>query len=115
MNLNAIRFVSSASFLTASNNPDVYYPFIFSPRHLIVGGGGGAAKTGVKNGFEVLELGHDGTKTTAESVARHETKGYAVMNMAVGMYDREDRTNMLAVGHDENCQARRWRILYESP
>ena len=83
------------------------HPISFSPRHLIVGGGGGAAKTGVKNGFEVLELGHDGTKTTAESVARHETKGYAVMNMTAGKYDREDRTTMIAVGHDESCQG--WR------
>jgi len=89
----------------------LYSVSVLSPRHLIVGGGGGAAKTGVKNGFEVLELGHDGTKTTAESVARHETKGYAVMNMAAGKYDREDRTNILAVGHDENCQVYQVRML----
>ena len=73
---------------------------------MIVGGGGGAANTGVKNGFEVLELGHDGTRTTAESVSRHETIGYAVMNMAAGKYDKDDRSSMIAVGHDESCQER---------
>ena len=104
MNLNAIRFVPKLHFSLPPIILMYYITLYFSPRHLIVGGGGGAAKTGVKNGFEVLELGHDGTKTTAESVARHETKGYAVMNMAAGKYDREDRTNILAVGHDENCQ-----------
>ena len=29
----------------------LYTVNVFSPRHIIVGGGGGAAKTGVKNGF----------------------------------------------------------------
>jgi len=89
----------------------LYSVSVLGSRHLIVGGGGGAANTGVKNGFEVLELGHDGTRTTAESVSRHETIGYAVMNMAAGKYDKDDRSSMIAVGHDESCQVYQVRMV----
>jgi hypothetical protein len=70
-----------------------------------VGGGGGAAKTGVKNGFEVLELGHDGKRTTAESVTRFETGAYAVMNQSAAKFSTQSA--LVAVGHDEHCQVYR--------
>ncbi len=87
-----------------------------SPRHLLLGGGGGAAKTGVRNGFEVLELGHDGSKTTAESVATFETESFAVMNQAVAFAPPTKSggalmgETMVAVGHNESCQVYKARL-----
>lgn len=83
----------------------LYCVNVFSPRHLIVGGGGGAAKTGVKNGFEIFELSHDGRQTKAESVTRYESGDFACMNMCVAGYEQKaPQTNYVAVGHNDKCQ-----------
>ena len=51
-----------------------------SSRHLLVAGGGGAANTGVKNGFEIFEIINNGENIVGESVTRysgaHVTKKY---------------------------------------
>ena len=42
-----------------------------SSRHLLVAGGGGAANTGVKNGFEIFEIINNGENIVGESVTRY--------------------------------------------
>eukprot|EP00094_Tigriopus_californicus_P005968 TCALIF_05750-PA protein Name:"Similar to Preb Prolactin regulatory element-binding protein (Mus musculus)" AED:0.03 eAED:0.03 QI:109/1/1/1/0.6/0.66/6/232/402 len=87
--------------LTRVNFP-LYNVGVLSPRHIIVGGGG------VKNGFvriyEIFELSHNGRNTEAESVCRHETGEFAVMNLTTGRYKEADQSNVVAVGQDDKCQ-----------
>lgn len=117
---------SLPELLTRVNFP-LYNVGVLSPRHIIVGGGGGAAKTGVKNGFvclkrsdlcstgliidgsalpfqEIFELSHNGRNTEAESVCRHETGEFAVMNLSTGRYKEAEQSNVVAVGQDDKCQ-----------
>ena len=42
-----------------------------SPRHILVAGGGGAAKTGVKNGFEIFEITNNGEQLVGESITKY--------------------------------------------
>lgn len=98
---------------------------VLSPKHLLVGGGGGAAKTGVKNGFvshtldvsssrallyepftfqEIFSLSHNGKHTVAESMNRFETGEFAVMNLASAQYQSDSLSVVLAVGQNENTQ-----------
>lgn len=83
----------------------VQYPLysvqMLTSRHVLVAGGGGEAKTGVGNGFEILEIFHDGEKFCAEEVIRHETGPSVVMNCAV----RNDKRRMFIVaGQESHCQ-----------
>ena len=47
--------LDASPFLTEIKNL-TYCTLQISPRHLLVAGGGGAANTGVKNGFEVFQV-----------------------------------------------------------
>ncbi|CAB3248135.1 unnamed protein product [Arctia plantaginis] len=70
-------------------------------RHVIVAGGGGAAATGVANGFEIFELSHNGTRFVAEEVMRHETGPNVVMNCSVR--SSQNKTYLTA-GQESHCQ-----------
>ena len=52
-----------------------------SSRHLLVAGGGGAANTGVKNGFEIFEIINNGENIVGESVTR-----YSAANVALKIF-----------------------------
>lgn len=71
-------------------------------RHLLVAGGGGSAKTGVANGFEIYELFHNGQHFVAEEVQRHETGSEVIMNMALKRGD--DIKSFLVVGQESHSQ-----------
>lgn len=77
-------------------------------RHIVVGGGGGAAKTGIMNQFDVFELYHDGKQTVGERVLSHDVGDYCITNMA-GWAENpksgkdESPSFMLSVGLEEKC------------
>ena len=50
-----------------------------SPRHILVAGGGGAANTGVKNGFEIFEITNNGEQLVGESITRYYFKPPALI------------------------------------
>lgn len=66
-------------------------------------GGGGSAKTGVANGFEIYELFHNGQHFVAEEIQRHETQ--VIMNMACSMSLKSiDKRSLLVVGQESHSQ-----------
>lgn len=85
-------------------NFPLYQSCMVSPRHILFGGGGGAAKTGVHNGFEIFEIGHNGEHCVAEPVTRYETGGYAIMNISASAFDVSKQRTVIAVGHNEKTQ-----------
>ncbi|KAF0297582.1 Prolactin regulatory element-binding protein [Amphibalanus amphitrite] len=72
-----------------------------SGQHILVAGGGGSAKTGVANGFQIFELTYSGRQTEAEEVAWHETGDRAIMNCTTFTHGRRE---MLAAGLDDDLQ-----------
>lgn len=70
-------------------------------RHLLVAGGGGSAKTGVANGFEIYELFHNGRHFVAEEIQRHETGSEVIMNMSMKSVDKK---SLLVVGQESHSQ-----------
>lgn len=64
-------------------------------------GGGGSAKTGVANGFEIYELFHNGQHFVAEEIQRHETGSEVVMNMSMKSVDKK---SLLVVGQESHSQ-----------
>ncbi|KAI5636019.1 prolactin regulatory element-binding protein [Phthorimaea operculella] len=70
-------------------------------RHILVAGGGGAANTGVANGFEIFELSHNGTKFVAEEIMRYETGPNVVMASDVVTADGK---TWLTAGQESHCQ-----------
>ncbi|VEN33564.1 unnamed protein product [Callosobruchus maculatus] len=87
--------------ILARVNFPLYTVQLLTPRHVIVGGGGGTSKTGVANGFEIFELSHNGRKFLAEEVTRHETGGNVVMNCST--YS-DNRHTYLVAGQESHCQ-----------
>ncbi|KAF5285728.1 hypothetical protein FQR65_LT02256 [Abscondita terminalis] len=87
--------------LLAKVNFPLYTVQMLTNRHVLVGGGGGSAKTGVANGFEIYELSHDGVKFIAEEVLRHETGPSVVMNCAT--YN-DKKHSYLVAGQESHCQ-----------
>ncbi|VDO27044.1 unnamed protein product [Onchocerca flexuosa] len=98
---------------------------VVGSRHILLGGGGGASKTGVPNNIQTLLLSFDskslGIATENLSIANEqlpliteitnslETDPYATMNMdCVLLGASEQGKYLLAAGHDEYCD------LYES-
>jgi len=80
---------------------------MISPRHVLVAGGGGAANTGVKNGFEIFEIINNGEQIVGESITRHETGSYNVYSLSVrngASNNNLPHSVMLAAGHNEFCQ-----------
>ncbi|CAB4061250.1 PREB [Lepeophtheirus salmonis] len=82
----------------------VYLCHMVSPRHLLLGGGGGPAKTGVKNGFEILEISHDGQKCIADSICRFDTETFAIMNATASAFDPVAQKTLIAVGKNGHSQ-----------
>lgn len=68
---------------------------------MLVAGGGGSAKTGVANGFEIYELYHDGKYFVAEEIQRHETGSRAVMNMSLKI---NEKSALLVAGQESHSQ-----------
>ena len=114
----------SPELLCRVNFP-LYQVMMVSPRHVLVGGGGGAANTGVYNGFvswwsfsvhfkalliliaflqEIFEISHNGDHCIAESVKRFSTDEFAVMNCAPSAYNATHQKTIIAVGLNEKCQ-----------
>ena len=84
----------------------IIYPDQISPRHLMLAGGGGAANTGVKNGFEIFEITTNGENVIGESVTRFYTGEFSVYSLAVRPAVNNNVTHrvLLAAGHNEFCQ-----------
>ncbi|XP_011188394.1 prolactin regulatory element-binding protein [Zeugodacus cucurbitae] len=98
--------------LLARVNFPLYAVEMLTSRHVLVAGGGGSAKTGVANGFEIYEIYHNGTHFCAEEVVRHETGANVVMNFAVR---NDGRRSYLCAGQESHCQLYfvNPRIVYE--
>jgi prolactin regulatory element-binding protein len=75
--------------------------FLIFLRHLIVAGGGGAANTGIANGFEIYEIYHNGEHFVAEEIQRHETGRQIVMNMSM---TQAERKILLVAGQESHNQ-----------
>ncbi|XP_012688956.2 prolactin regulatory element-binding protein [Clupea harengus] len=69
---------------------------------VITAGGGGASKTGIKNGVHFLGLELVGGQHSATLVHSHDTDTLATMNMALG-------DEVIAAGQDGNCSLMRIR------
>lgn len=96
--------------LLARVNFPLYTLQMLTSRHILVGGGGGSAKTGVANGFEIFELLHDGVNYSAKEIIRHETGSKVVMNSACFS---DKKHTYLAAGQESHCQQYRIGITVE--
>ncbi|XP_014251816.1 prolactin regulatory element-binding protein [Cimex lectularius] len=105
----APRRRSNEGLLARVNFP-LYTLQMLTNRHVLVAGGGGSAKTGVANGFEIFELMYDGKRFLAKEVVRHETGPKVVMNCA--SYSDSKHT-YLAAGQESHCQLYRIGITVE--
>lgn len=70
-------------------------------RHFLVAGGGGQAKTGVPNAFEIFELKNEHEQMVANSVAKYDKENRAIMNCAV---INNEKFFTVAAGMMEDCQ-----------
>uniref|UniRef100_A0A8D2D6K4 Prolactin regulatory element-binding protein n=1 Tax=Sciurus vulgaris TaxID=55149 RepID=A0A8D2D6K4_SCIVU len=70
---------------------------------LIAAGGGGAAKTGIKNGVHFLQLEQINGRLSAALLHSHDTETRATMNLALA-------GDILAAGQDAHCQLLRFRV-----
>uniref|UniRef100_F6XID7 Prolactin regulatory element-binding protein n=1 Tax=Equus caballus TaxID=9796 RepID=F6XID7_HORSE len=73
---------------------------------LIAAGGGGAAKTGIKNGVHFLQLEQINGRLSASLLHSHDTETRATMNLALA-------GNILAAGQDAHCQLLRFQTLQQ--
>ncbi|CRK97785.1 CLUMA_CG011164, isoform A [Clunio marinus] len=87
--------------LLAKVNFPLYAAEMLTSRHLLVAGGGGSAKTGVANGFEIYELFHNGQHFVAEEIQRHETGSEVIMNMSMRSFQTR---SLLVVGQESHSQ-----------
>lgn len=69
---------------------------------LVVAGGGGAAKTGIKNGVHFLQLEQIDGRLSASLLHSHDTETRATMNLALA-------GDILAAGQDAHCQLLRFQ------
>ncbi|XP_007937051.1 prolactin regulatory element-binding protein [Orycteropus afer afer] len=69
---------------------------------LIAAGGGGAAKTGIKNGLHFLQLEQINGRLSATLLHSHDTETRATMNLALA-------GDILAAGQDAHCQLLRFQ------
>ncbi|KAL1458415.1 hypothetical protein WDU94_008571 [Cyamophila willieti] len=88
----------SEGVVLAKVNFPLYTIQMVTSHHILVGGGGGSAKTGVANGFELFELSHDGNQFFVEDKVRHDTGDNVVMNCDV----HSSGTNIYVVAGQEN-------------
>ncbi|XP_020010455.2 guanine nucleotide-exchange factor SEC12 isoform X2 [Castor canadensis] len=73
---------------------------------LIAAGGGGAAKTGIKNGVHFLQLQQINGRLSASLLHSHDTESRATMNLAL-------TGNILAAGQDAHCQLLRFQAYQQ--
>lgn len=103
---------ASHSSLLARVSFPLYTVRALSGQHILVAGGGGSAKTGVANGFQVFELQHNGVCSEAEEVAWYETGERAIMNCVAFTADStvegggriDEGDHVLAAGLDDDLQ-----------
>jgi len=93
----------------------LYSVAMLGSRHMLVAGGGGAANTGVRNGWEVLEVVTDGEVVRGESVARHLTGEFSVYSLAVRTGAAQPLSAVLAAGHGGYCQLYRLGLERAGP
>ncbi|CAH1772795.1 unnamed protein product [Owenia fusiformis] len=81
-------------------------------RHFMVAGGGGTAKTGVKNAIEIYEIKNAEGELHSEKLGRHETTD-AVMNSACIC---NTKNYVLAAGMEDKCEIfnLRYKIMFQS-
>ncbi|XP_043918294.1 prolactin regulatory element-binding protein [Protopterus annectens] len=90
-------------------HPELYraqfplYTIKISPESglVITAGGGGAAKTGIKNGMHFLRLEQIGGQLSASQIHYHDTETRATMTMALA-------DNFIAAGQDASCHILRY-------
>ncbi|KAM9635906.1 guanine nucleotide-exchange factor SEC12 isoform 1-T1 [Trichechus inunguis] len=73
---------------------------------LIAAGGGGAAKTGIKNGVHFLQLEQINGRLSASLLHSHDTETRATMNLALA-------GDILAAGQDAQCQLLRFQTHWQ--
>ncbi|VDK70974.1 unnamed protein product [Litomosoides sigmodontis] len=115
----------SGSPVVARCSSPAYCVQVVGSRHILLGGGGGASKTGVPNNIQTLLLSFDSKASTVstEGIPRAnehlqlvtevtnslKTDPYATMNMDCVLLGAPEKGKyLLAAGHDEYCD------LYES-
>lgn len=91
--------INNNNVLARVNFP-LYGIQMLTNRHFIVGGGGGSAKTGVANGFEIFELSHNGKNFVCKEITRHETGPTVVMNFNTFT----NKKTFLLAGQENHCQ-----------
>ncbi|KAL7635742.1 UNVERIFIED_CONTAM: hypothetical protein RMT77_013559 [Armadillidium vulgare] len=110
--------------VVATPNFPAYAISAVSGRYVIVGGGGGAARTGIKNKFDVYELYHNGKQTKAERVVSHDVGPACISNLATWC-ELEKSTSpvnhsstspfiYLALGQEEKCVVLKLSPKYDS-
>jgi len=83
----------------------LYAATMISPRHILLAGGGGAANTGVKNGFEIFEITTNGEHSLGESVTRFVSGEYSIMTVSGRPCGTSNNNEILiAAGQNEFCQ-----------
>ncbi|KAJ8290922.1 hypothetical protein GJAV_G00019220 [Gymnothorax javanicus] len=108
--LNRSRFVNFSETMGRRRYPDLYiapFPLYAVKVHpetglVITAGGGGASKTGIKNGLHFLGLELVGGRHSATLLHSHDTDTRATMNLAVG-------GDVIAAGQDDTCSLMRFK------
>ncbi|XP_038251916.2 prolactin regulatory element-binding protein isoform X5 [Dermochelys coriacea] len=84
--------------------PFPLYALQIHPRGLaLAAGGGGAARTGVRNGLHFLQLEQIGGQLSASLLHSHDTETRATMSMALA-------GDVIAAGQDASCHILRFRL-----
>lgn len=80
----------------------IYACGVLDDNHIVVAGGGGAAKTGVPNAVDILKIRKNRKAIQADPVERLETGDVASMNISV-LNPGKDKDILLAVGLGGKC------------
>jgi len=89
--------------LAAKINFPLYGVKMLTERHFVVAGGGGAARTGVSNGFTIYQLGFCGSTCTATEIGKHDTGTVAIMNFTTHC-DATGQKMYIVAGQDGHSQ-----------
>ncbi|EDO50066.1 predicted protein [Nematostella vectensis] len=88
----------AATTLDTTNFP-LYAVNVLDKDHILVAGGGGAAKTGVPNAMNIYKLGRENNSLKAILVHKFDAGRRAIMNCALHPTEK-----VMAVGMDNKCQ-----------